>query len=510
MAEENTGKITLPIQAGVILIMIANIVLAVMLWQAREARMLQLPPDVPFFTGYFTAIASGTGILILISSTLALSGQLAKLFNQALTWIWIVVSLVALVLASVFVPALSEYLAPFLFWLLIADAGLLLIVYAGTLVKMNGAELGRNVLAILAGIGFTFLMLEILLRVYFGFMGTEAQRVAYLYSIDRILEVSNRYEGLPYVNYGLSPTHREHNSRGYRGAEFSIPKDEGIFRIFALGGSTTYGDSILPEEAYPAVLQQILHDEYGYTHVEVVNAGVNAYSSFDSLANLTYHVLDDDPDMVIVYHGINDVRARLVEPSQYSGGNLQRGYWNIEALRRSLNPSVIIRFSSIQLGFAPNPNLFETVLSTGNQIPRCGLFEVTCESLGNRPAADIIAENPPLYFERNYRNITAIATANGADVVFSTWEYYAGELDWPNPMTLEHMQDAVDEQNALLIDFAAEMDVPVIDFAAADVIDSPEYWIDGMHMLPGGTRAQAEFYAAYLIENDLLPPPPAN
>ncbi|MEO1290741.1 MAG: GDSL-type esterase/lipase family protein [Chloroflexota bacterium] len=371
-------------------------------------------------------------------------------------------------------------------------------------------DIARQIVPIGFGLLLTFAMLEGLLRVYFTFLGTEADRVAYVYSVDKILSISNRYEGQPYTNYGLSTAHPEHNSQGYRGIELQTPKADSTYRIMTLGGSTTYGEGLTPEESYPAQLQNSLHEDYGYTHIEVVNAGVNAYSSFDSLANLTYHILDDEPDMIIVYHGVNDVRARLVAPEFYTGRNEQRGYWNPTVLRQSLSPSVVIRFVSIQLGLIESPTQFETILGADGNIPRCGFFETTCTQVDNQSASIIIEQNQPIYFERNLVNMHAIATANDIDVIFSTWHYYADETELPNPMMLTHMQGAVDEQNNMIRLLGNQLDVPIINFASTTDLNSASYWQDGMHMTASGTRLQAEYYADFLIENDLLPPPPDN
>jgi lysophospholipase L1-like esterase len=115
-----------------------------------------------------------------------------------------------------------------------------------------------------------------------------------------------------------------------------------VFRIVALGGSTTYGISLPMNRTYPAQLQQILRDEYGYTQVEVINAGVIAYNSWDLLAEFEYRVLDLNPDMVIVYEGINDVVARLVDPRYYNGANPARGTWRTDY--PALSPSVLTAF----------------------------------------------------------------------------------------------------------------------------------------------------------------------
>jgi hypothetical protein len=43
-------------------------------------------------------------------------------------------------------------------------------------------------------------------------------------------------------------------------------------------------------------------------------------------------------------------------------------------------------------------------------------------------------------------------------------------------------------------------------------LEGPEgeiYYFDGVHMSAAGNRRKAELFAAFLVENDLIPPPEA-
>jgi len=103
------------------------------------------------------------------------------------------------------------------------------------------------------------------------------------------------------------------NSLGFRGPEFSPEKPTGTFRIFALGGATTFGHfpSISSDATtYPARLETLLNAEKLDTAViryEVINAGVPGYSVRTSLQNLAARILFFDPDMIVVYHGADDL-----------------------------------------------------------------------------------------------------------------------------------------------------------------------------------------------------------
>ena len=132
----------------------------------------------------------------------------------------------------------------------------------------------------------------------------------------------------PYLNYYPTPNYKNgltsHNSLGYRNNEFPLEKPDGVYRIAVLGGSSTYTIKVKDnEKTFPSQLERLLRDEYAYPNVEVINAGVGGYNSWESLINLQFRVLDVDSDLVIVYHGVNDVYAS--SPSEKHGWRVLGG-----------------------------------------------------------------------------------------------------------------------------------------------------------------------------------------
>src|SRR6266850_3822339 len=80
-----------------------------------------------------------------------------------------------------------------------------------------------------------------------------------------------------YTKVDHKPVHI--NSHGTRGPEFQSQKPTNSFRIISLGDSKTFGWGLSESETYSSLLEKWLQERVG-THyrVEVVNAGVNAYS----------------------------------------------------------------------------------------------------------------------------------------------------------------------------------------------------------------------------------------
>ena len=91
------------------------------------------------------------------------------------------------------------------------------------------------------------------------------------------------------------------NSRGTRGPEFQVPKPANTLRILSLGDSKTFGWGLKEAEAYSGRLQTLLQERAGPgTKVEVINAGVNAWSYPQMYLYFRDHGLKFQPDVVVL------------------------------------------------------------------------------------------------------------------------------------------------------------------------------------------------------------------
>jgi len=102
-----------------------------------------------------------------------------------------------------------------------------------------------------------------------------------------------------YTKIDHKPVHI--NSHGTRGAEFQTAKPPNTFRILSLGDSRTFGWGLSEPETYSGLLQQRLQQQLGSARkVEVINAGVNAWSYPQMLVHFRDTALQYQPDVVIL------------------------------------------------------------------------------------------------------------------------------------------------------------------------------------------------------------------
>lgn len=329
---------------------------------------------------------------------------------------------------------------------------------------------------------------ELGLRVYL-FRFADPERLTKYARFDDLPPHAYVFRGHPYTNYRLNESYRSrdgrsrHNALGFRGHEVHVPKPEGIYRIVCIGGSTTYTE--VPDDSltYPAQLEKSLRERHGQERVEVVNAGVNGWSSWECLIDLEFRILDLDPDLLVVCHGINDVYPRFVPPEAYRGDNTGRvrqwqpgtAWWE---------RSVLLRVIGVKLGYSRGNTVLELV-----NVPYPDMDLENCLDV-----------NPPVYFARNLESTVALARHFGVDVMLAT---FAWCTEIPDYVSWPVYQRALHEGNDVIRRVAERNDVPLFELSSAMNSD-PALWADSRHVNAAGAKVMADLFADFIRERFLM------
>ena len=136
------------------------------------------------------------------------------------------------------------------------------------------------------------------------------------------------YLGTTFKPNAVSPWQAIKNMRiseyGFRSDDFELEKAPENFRILTFGGSTSHARN------YPKKLQTFLQAQAwnGKGVIEVINAATPTWNSTQSLIQFITRAIYLNPDMIIIYHAINDhnnVKYRwlkdlpMVDYEKYSG-----------------------------------------------------------------------------------------------------------------------------------------------------------------------------------------------
>jgi lysophospholipase L1-like esterase len=162
----------------------------------------------------------------------------------------------------------------------------------------------------------------ILMVVFLSLMEAGVRVWAYYFrsSYETFNVEKGRYEPVPGIHEVSTGPPLIINSKGFIGPEFEDRKPEGVYRIFSIGDSCTFGNM---DFAYPGLAHTRLNAQGSGKKFEVINAGVEGYHSGFALARLKEDVLQYEPDLVTIYVGWNDFMKanpeNLEEVGQHAG-----------------------------------------------------------------------------------------------------------------------------------------------------------------------------------------------
>jgi len=304
----------------------------------------------------------------------------------------------------------------------------------------------------------------------------------------------------PYSAYAMKPDYesgdRERiNNLGFRGEDISPEKPDGVYRIVAIGGSTTFAVYLPWRKSYPYYLQEILRERLGTDKIEVINAGMTGSTSGESLSRLYHQLLPIDPDMVIVYHGYNDLFPRVFN-------DWSDDYFHFRK-SNTHNPPGMTSFISWRLmlkvlnpvAFHENYNLTKVVWKVEN------LPDSDTERMRNFYNSDASA------FERNMEYIVKAVADHGAVPVLATFGISPDIVHWNDYIPAFAWEEGIRQNNRAIRAVADRNDVPLVPFAEA-VLDKPAKnlwregqdtdtccWNDSIHMTGSGNVLKAEIFA---------------
>lgn len=306
-------------------------------------------------------------------------------------------------------------------------------------------------------------------------------------------------------NYRPNPASGIVNQHGWRnGGGAKLHKT----RILCIGGSTTWGQGVGDAaNTYPASLERYLRAK-GYD-VETVNAGVQYYSSAEDLATLQYAGLHTNPDIVIIYTGVNDVEAimtpwwfandyshwRTVDPGLFDiNSNVKHHvFWGI--------PSWTARLAAT-LVYVPDGSYKATVSA-----PLYGLGKAL------ETPNPINERNVDAFYMNTLTMVSAVKAIGAIPVLvdfeiqvdhpFNMDQFFRGESEKRINEIKARWKKAESLINQAIHKVAEKTNTPVIPNSGFKPIPPGEY-VDFCHLEDEGSKQRAAFFGDFLISQNIL------
>ena len=318
-------------------------------------------------------------------------------------------------------------------------------------------------------------------------------------------------EGLPGMDG--SETTFSTNNVGLRGDSLAMPKPDDELRVFVVGGSTTETLYLDDRQALTRILQDRLDTLVSGKRVKVYGAGKSGARSYDHIEMIAHRLVHLDPDALIVFAGINDLRAAmygrdfLMLPPALGAPDTE---WSLMQLMR-------FAMTEFQLGrrlfSLLKPDEYRDAVE---QITLRSNFRRSVEMREALP----VSVSPPRTDVKRYRanliSIVGIARSHGIDLVFLTqattwnsrvdstiakWHWMTGGPD--SAYREEALDQAMEAYNDAVRAVAAEFDVPLLDLARL-LPKSGEYFYDDVHFNPRGAETVGARLASFVSDSTRL------
>jgi lysophospholipase L1-like esterase len=307
------------------------------------------------------------------------------------------------------------------------------------------------------------------------------------------------------VNPELRPNDEALNSDGFRSAEFT-PKPPGVYRILSLGDSCTFGYIAREEmigyvlQPYPLKLQRFIERRVGEGKVEVLNAAVPGYNSYQGVMLLRTKLRGLDPDLITVRFGWNDhfLSARGERGGLYREPETRLGLLLEDLLLRT-RLYAFVRRLGLELQALRQP--------VKDQARKA--FQREKEWVPTIPLED---------YEHNLRRIVEIGRSRGAEVWLLTSprnpapsDEAKDRLSKHNRIDFDRLMQIHDQYNDAVRRVGAEVGALVVDL---DRIYRPYEGepaflpTDVPHPAQGGHVLEAEILYSALVRRGILRPAP--
>lgn len=305
------------------------------------------------------------------------------------------------------------------------------------------------------------------------------------------------------------------NNMGLRGSDIALPKPKDEFRIFMVGGSTTeclfLDDTLATSYLLEKYINRRLQEK---KDIKIYNAGKSGDRSYDHIAMISQRIVHLQPDMLIVFAGINDLTAAI---------------YNADYIHPVVESSKSLSFRRLLIYIATEfqlPRRFYYLIRriSGGKSDDDMLMTISYRSdykrLVELRRSHPVSEQFPRIdlgsYRSNLKSIIGLARVHNIRLLLmtqaTTWnsDIDPETADWHwatfrNGITYseQNLEMALKEYNDVMRQLAAENEVLLFDLAQS-IPKSLEFFYDDCHFNIHGAGWAAEKLGAYLIEQNVF------
>lgn len=229
------------------------------------------------------------------------------------------------------------------------------------------------------------------------------------------------------------------NSLGLRNGPVQYEKKKDTFRIICLGASPTFGWGVKEGQKYSGQLEQLLRKEFKESKsVEVINAGVIGYSSYQGLKFLKNKMIKFSPDLVVVPYVLNDVdKHRFYRSNGKSDKELSSKSKILVGVENFLNRSMLV--GALRKMVVKYQSLAMQYFGSGGESEYIEIRRVALED-----------------YRENLKEIVDVARKNGSEVIFLKMPVNLPASEYVSDQTLFQTENYIEKALMQAVDYNYE------------------------------------------------------
>jgi lysophospholipase L1-like esterase len=293
------------------------------------------------------------------------------------------------------------------------------------------------------------------------------------------------------------------------GNTLDLEKGKNEIRIATIGGSTTANINLSFYENWPGHLGRLIQEMFPEKKISIINAGTPGFDTTQSIGNLALRVMPFRPDIVIIYHAYNDLKA--IRP-----GIFKPDYSHVHTK---------------PYGFHKKPNAFIRSLQKSmfyvrmhNQLRKLRELKQLKKSINDDKRLNYLPEDAIKTFENHIRTLVSIAKSGESAVILSSFAtLYDLNQGWRSKeealakmsnfqkrslmglykftpgLTIPAIFDSLKRYNEVLQRIAVQEQIGWVDNAKL-VPHNRQYFIDRVHFSKAGAKIMAENFVPVITK----------
>jgi lysophospholipase L1-like esterase len=294
------------------------------------------------------------------------------------------------------------------------------------------------------------------------------------------------------------------NNLGFRYHKdlYANKKSDAEFRIFAIGGSTTECSFLNDGDDWPSLLEKQMNDVFLGKNISVINTGQSGHNISDHLHLIIQQLIHLNPDLFIVYAGVNDLHASIAKNT-----NQSKSAYPLKVRGELLlltETQIGRRLYYLVKGINPNPY---HITAETNQKSRA--------SIVNEMAFTNFPEELNFGYSLNgLEALIGICKALDIKLIFLSqavsWDEEDTDLDsWQTSVfgnaryQEKDLRRAMDELNRLNISLCNKHNIPYINMQQ-ELAPNSDNFFDDMHLNYQGSNNLSQILLQFFKKNDYL------